>query len=572
MSTDETADGELRRARVAYFSMEVALESTIPTYSGGLGVLAGDMLRAAVDLRIPMMGVTLVHRKGYFDQTLDSSGNQTEGPSPWSPESRARELRARVTVSIEGRSVRLRAFRYDLTGPKGGCVPVLLLDADLEENAAEDRALTDYLYGGDARYRLAQETILGIGGVRMLRELGCSELARFHMNEGHSALLALELLDESARRRGRPTFDQDDIEEVRKSCVFTTHTPVPAGHDQFPIELAQQVLGRTDIWQMGDVFCRNGVLNTTYLALSLSHYVNGVAKRHQEVSQLMFAHFRIDAITNGVHAATWATPAFTALFDRHIPGWREDNLSLRYAMNIPRGEVSSAHLWAKRALIDRVQHDTGVEMRLDRFTIGFGRRATPYKRAALLLSDPERLSRIAREVGPIQIVYAGKAHPNDLPGKAMIRDVVTRMQALDGSITSVYLEDYDMDLAKLMVSGSDVWLNTPEPPLEASGTSGMKAAINGVPSLSVLDGWWLEGHVEGVTGWSVGNHRKARDDSARIFDADDLYGQLERVILPLHYTRPDEYVDVMRYSISLTGSFFNTHRVLQQYLALAYFL
>ncbi|MES1185286.1 MAG: alpha-glucan family phosphorylase [Myxococcales bacterium] len=558
-------------ARVAYFSMEVALASDLPTYSGGLGVLAGDMLRAAADLRVPMIGVTLVHRQGYLEQQLDADGTQLERPAPWTPAAWASELPERISVQIEGREVRVRAFRYDIKGASEHVVSVLLLDTDLPENEEADRHLTDVLYGGDSHYRLMQEVVLGIGGVRMLRALGCSSIERFHMNEGHAALLALELVDESARAAGRSNIDRADIERARKLCVFTTHTPVAAGHDQFPLALVEQVLGRPEIKHMSEIFTFEGALNMTFLALNLSHYVNGVAKRHQEVSQHMFGKYPIDAITNGIHAATWATSAFQALFDRALPGWREDNLSLRYALKIPRRDVQAAHLEAKRRLFDRVRHDSGKRMNEDAFTIGFGRRATPYKRANLLLRDPARLSAIAREVGAIQIIYAGKAHPHDDEGKQLIRDVVAGLNSLDGTI-SVYLADYDMELAKLMVSGVDLWLNTPEPPLEASGTSGMKAAVNGVPSLSVLDGWWLEGHVEGVTGWAIGG--RARDgvapDSAR--DADDLYEQLERVILPMFYQRPDDYIDVMRQTIGLTGSFFNTHRMLQQYLTRAYFL
>ena len=549
--------------------MEVALASYLPTYSGGLGVLAGDMLRAAADLRLPMVGVTLIHRKGYLDQDLDAAGNQTERPAPWTPDTWTTELPARVSVRLEDREVWLRAFRYDVKSARGYTIPVLLLDTDLPENSPDDRSLTDVLYGGDDRYRLMQEAVLGIGGVRMLRALGYSQLERFHLNEGHAALLALELVDESARYAGRTSIDQADIERARKLCVFTTHTPVSSGHDQFPIELAERVLGRPEIKHMSEIFCCDGVLNMTFLALNLSHYVNGVAKRHQEVSQQMFARYPIDAITNGIHAATWATPAFQALFDRWIPGWREDNLSLRYALKISRRDIQAAHLEAKRTLFDRVRHDSGKVMNEEVFTMGFGRRATPYKRAGLLLKDPERLRRLAREVGPMQIIYAGKAHARDEPGKQLIREVVAALASLGANINATYLEDYDMDLAKLMVSGVDVWLNTPEPPLEASGTSGMKAAVNGVPSLSILDGWWLEGHVEGVTGWAIGRPRTG-PDGAR--DAEDLYEQLERVILPLFYERPDDYVDVMRHAIALTGSFFNTHRMLQQYLARAYFL
>lgn len=567
-----TVMSQIAEARVAYFSMEVAIASYIPTYSGGLGVLAGDMLRAAADLRVPMIGVTLVHRLGYLEQELDAAGSQRERPAPWSPEAWATPLPERVSIQLEGREVQVRAYAYELEGANDGSVWVLLLDTDLPENTEDDRTLTNQLYGGDARYRLMQEAVLGIGGVRMLRALGCTSLERFHMNEGHAALLALELVDESTRSAGRSDVEQTDIERARKLCVFTTHTPVASGHDQFPLELAERVLGRPEIKHMSEIFCCDGVLNMTFLALNLSHYVNGVAKRHQEVSQQMFGRYPIDAITNGIHAATWATPAFQALFDRAIPGWREDNASLRYALKIPRSSVQAAHLEAKRTLLDRVRHDSGKHMSEESFTIGFGRRATPYKRAGLLLRDPERLSRLAREVGPIQIVYAGKAHPRDDAGKDVIREIVATFAHLGQEVSAVYLADYDMELAKLMISGVDLWLNTPEPPLEASGTSGMKAAVNGVPSLSVLDGWWIEGHVEGVTGWAIGSRSQPRVGPDGAQDAENLYEQLERVILPLYYERPDEYVDVMRHAIALTGSFFNTHRMLQQYLTRAYFL
>ena len=324
---------------IAYFSMEIGLEPAMPTYSGGLGVLAGDTIRSAADLQVPMVAVTMLYRKGYFYQQLDASGWQREGPVEWIVEDYLVELPQRVTVTIEGRSVHLRVWQYDVNGATGSSVPVYFLDVDVPENAEWDRTLTHYLYGGDRHYRLCQEVVLGIGGVRMLRALGYNQVDRFHMNEGHASLLTLELLDEAAKKAGRSTLTHEDVESVRKQCVFTTHTPVPAGHDQFPMDLVNQVLGRRDVYEMHEVFCCEGVLNMTYLALNLSHYVNGVAKRHGEVSQLMFAPYKIDAITNGVHAATWTSQALQQLFDRYIPGWRKDSFSLRYALSIPKQEL-----------------------------------------------------------------------------------------------------------------------------------------------------------------------------------------------------------------------------------------
>jgi len=557
---------------IAYFSMEIGLATEMPTYSGGLGVLAGDTIRAAADLKVPMTAVTLLHRKGYFYQRLDSNGWQIEEPVEWSVDDFLRELPQRASVVIEGRTVTFRAWEYDVAGPGDSFVPVYFLDTDLVENSEWDRTLTHYLYGGDQRYRLAQEVVLGIGGVRMLRALGHTEIERFHMNEGHSSLLALELLDEQARRAGRPSPVREDIQEVRDKCVFTTHTPVAAGHDQFPMELVHRMLGRYEVEEMKDVFCCGDLLNMTFLALNLSRYVNGVAKKHGEVSRLMFAGYNIDAITNGVHAATWAAEPLAGLYDRYISSWRQDNFSLRYALSIPRQEIWQAHLQAKKVLLAYVNRETNAGLDADLLTLGFARRAAAYKRADLLFDDLERLRAIGGKGKGCQIVYAGKAHPRDQAGKEQIQRIVHARQLLREKIKVVYLENYSMEIGKMMTAGVDVWLNTPLPPMEASGTSGMKAAVNGVPSLSVLDGWWIEGCIEGVTGWSIGPPSGPPGTTAdHSNDAAALYDKLEQTVLPLFYERRDDYVDVMRHAIALNGSFFNTHRMLQQYVVKAYF-
>ena len=555
--------------RIAYFSMEIALDPAMPTYSGGLGILAGDTLRAAAAQGLPMVAVTLLHRQGYFRQKLDPNGWQMEEPDTWRIEKFVKELPQRSVVQIEGRPVQIRAWQYNVCGPSGGIVPVYLLDTDLPENLESDRRLTDRLYGGDKWYRLCQEIVLGMGGLRMLRALGHEKIERFHMNEGHAALLTVDLLDDFARQAGRQEFNPDDVQAVHQLCVFTTHTPVPAGHDHFPMDMVKRALGeRRDTLQWREVVCCDGELNMTYLALSLSHYVNGVAKKHGEVSQLMFADYKIDAITNGVDVLTWAAPSFQKLFDRRIPGWREDNLMLRYALGISLAEIWDAHIQAKRALLARVNSETHAQMDEDVFTIGFARRATPYKRADLLFHDRERLKAIVARTGKLQIVYAGKAHPNDKGGKELIHHVFEASEALRDSIKVVYLPNYDWRLGQLITAGVDVWLNTPQPPMEASGTSGMKAAVNGVPSLSILDGWWIEGCIEGVSGWSI-EHTEKGDSTAQ--DTNSLYDKLERVVLPLYYRDRDRFVEVMRYAIALNGSFFNTQRMVTQYVAKAYF-
>lgn len=557
---------------VAYFSMEIAIQPEMPTYSGGLGVLAGDTIRAAAEFNVPMVAVSLVYRQGYFFQRVDGSGWQHEEPVRWNLKDFLEQSPARASVTIEGRDVHLRTWRYEVTGTRGHTVPVYLLDADLPENSDFDRTLTHWLYGGDEHYRFCQETVLGIGGVRMLRALGYDRLQQFHMNEGHASLLVLELLDEQARNAGREHVTHDDIEPVHRRCVFTTHTPVPAGHDQFPIGLVTRVLGRRDVYDMKDVFCCEGVLNMTYLALNLSHYVNGVAKRHGLVSQHMFANYVIDAITNGVHAGTWTGSSFQRLFDQHIPGWREDNYSLRYALNIPPDKIWAAHQEQKRELVQYVNEETNAGLDDDVLTLGFARRMTAYKRPDLLFRDVERLKRIAGQAGRIQLVFAGKAHPHDEQGKKLIQHVFRMRDDLASVMPIAFLNNYNMQIGKLITSGVDVWLNTPEPPMEASGTSGMKAALNGVPSLSVPDGWWLEGCLEGLTGWDVGEDAREpnnRQDGER--NAGSLYDKLEQQVIPTFYNDREQFNQIMRHAIALNGSFFNTQRMLGQYVLKAYF-
>jgi len=582
---------------VAYFSMEIALENAMPSYSGGLGVLAGDTIRAAADLRLPMVAVSLLYRRGFFSQHLSEDGSQTEEPVVWKVEDFLKEEPARITVPLENRRVELRAWRYDVKGVRGFVVPVYFLDADLPSNTEWDRNLTGGLYGGDSYYRLCQEVLLGIGGVRMLREMGYADLTRYHMNEGHAALLSLELLGEEAVKAGRTAINGEDIEKVRAKCVFTTHTPVPAGHDRFPIEYLTRVFPQQSKFfdlkdaavaelvkrslqteqnypDLQEAAAKGAHLNMTYLALSLSTYVNGVAKQHGVTSRQMFPEVPIEAITNGVHAKTWTSPPFQQLFDRQIAQWREDNYSLRSALGLPPEEVWSAHLIAKHELLEAVREKTGLSLDEEVFTIGFARRATGYKRADLILSDLDRLRQIAKNAGQFQIIYAGKAHPNDGGGKDIIRRIFHAKKALRKAVPVVFLDEYNLDLGGKITSGVDLWLNTPQFPLEASGTSGMKAALNGVPSLSILDGWWVEGHIEGVTGWSIGEPRRSMDvsdiatDNAK--EAESLYWKLENVILPMFYKEPRLYIQIMQHAIAINGSFFNTQRMVQQYITDAY--
>ncbi len=555
---------------VAYFSMEVGLESAMATYSGGLGILAGDTLRAAADMGLPMMGVTLINRKGYFRQHLDSFGNQTESAVSWEISKFLEPLDIRVSVFIEGREVKIRPWVYMVTGSSGSKVPIYFLDTNLPENSAWDQALTDNLYGGDNVYRLCQEIVLGMGGVAVLRKLGYKKLKAYHMNEGHSALLILSLLEEEKVRQHTAEITGSCAEEVREVCVFTTHTPVAAATDQFPMDLVLRILGQEHADNLRTANCfKDQVLNMTYLGLCYSHYINGVSMRHEEISQSLFPNYPINSITNGVHAPSWISEPFQELFNKHLPEWLRDNLYLRYVISVPLEEIQAAHLKAKQSLVNEIKRRSGVQFDQSSFTIGFARRATGYKRGGFLFSDIERLRQIASSVGPIQLVYSGKAHPRDEGGKEIIRSIFRAAEKLKGDIRVVYLEEYDMDLAKYLVSGVDLWLNTPQKPIEASGTSGMKAALNGVPSLSILDGWWVEGHVEGVTGWSIDETDKVESDFQK--EIASLYNKLEYMIMPLYFGRPTAYAWVMRNAIALNASYYNSQRMLFQYVKNAYY-
>jgi glycogen phosphorylase len=555
-----------RSDTVAYFSMEIAITPDMPTYSGGLGVLAGDTMRSAADLGLGLCAVTMLHRKGYFRQHLDARGLQSAEDQEWPIEKLLTPESPKVEINLEGRVVTIRAWRYDLEGVSGHTIPIYLLDTDVPENDPRDRELTDHLYGGDTDYRLRQEAVLGMGGAGMLEALGY-EIAVYHMNEGHAALLTAALMKQQLGGDLDRPLTERDVQAVRSRCVFTTHTPVPAGHDRFSPEQTHRILGTPLahlLERMGGM--HEGMLNMTYVALASSRFVNGVAMQHGKISRQMFPEYSIDAITNGVHAATWTSAPMQALFDRSIPRWRKDSFQFRYAIDISLQDIERAHAQSKAALMDEIAARTGVSLHSNVFTIGFARRVATYKRADLLLSNPERLVRCAEKFRGLQVLFSGKAHPHDEPGKKLIQEIFEVSARLGSdALKIVYLENYEWRLASMLTAGVDLWLNTPRRPFEASGTSGMKAALNGVPSLSVLDGWWIEGWIEGVTGWAI------PDSESQDQEVSSLYDRLENTILPLYYGNPEQWRTTMRSTIALNGSFFNTHRMLQEYISNAYY-
>ncbi len=558
--------------QIAYFSMEIGFRNDIPTYSGGLGILAGDTIKSAADLNLPMVAVTLIHRKGYFRQELDAQGRQTERPEEWNPADHMELLPQKAHIKIEGREVAVQAWLYYISNPiTKWKIPVFFLDTDIPENTQLDREITHYLYGGDSRYRLKQEIVLGRGGFLLLKALGFT-MKKYHMNEGHAALLTIELLLRH-KRDIESVWDENevwDVERVKELCVFTTHTPVEAGHDKFPYDLVRDVMGMDVSLDVLKGFGGEDRLNLTRLAMNLSNYINGVAKKHGEVSKLMFPGYKIQAITNGVHSFTWTCDSMAKLYDKYLPGWANEPELFVRVDKIPEAELWGAHMEAKKSLIAHVNKLTSAGMDHDTLTIGFARRATSYKRANLLFFDIDRLKRFGK--GKLQIIYAGKAHPNDGDGKKNIEEIFKKAKELKGQIKIVYLQNYDMELAKKLVSGVDVWLNTPMRPLEASGTSGMKAAHNGVINFSVLDGWWIEGHMEGYTGWSIGPYpaEATPSPSSDKTDAEDLYNKLEHEVMDMYYNKRSIWMHMMKNAIGKNAYYFNSHRMMRRYVTEAY--
>jgi starch phosphorylase len=556
----------LRVTRIAYFSMEIGIRPEMHTYSGGLGILAGDAARSAADLGLPMVFVTLVSRHGYLRQEIDAHGAQIDNSDPWKPEDYTEAVGVMVAVAVEGRTVWVRSWLYELTSPLGRRVPILLLDTNVAENDPRDRSITDRLYGGDESDRIKQEVILGIGGERVLRALGFT-IDIYHLNEGHAAFLALSLLFRHAREPN-PALGHTlayEVERVRQQCVFTTHTPVEAGHDRFEYHDVRRIMRDIIPFEQLKQLAGADRLNMTHLALSLSGYVNGVARRHAETAQSMFPGYEVRAITNGAHAPTWMHHRIADVVRSLLPHWAREPVNLLKVGEVSGESLWSAHQQAKGELIDEIQRTTGVEMKLDIPLLGFARRMTGYKRPDLLFHDLERLRAInARQ--PFQVVMAGKAHPRDQDGKALIQAIHARMREVKPLVVA-FLPNYDMKMAAKLVAGTDVWLNTPLPPLEASGTSGMKAALNGVLNLSVLDGWWVEGWEEGVTGWAIGKDEAPPDAAAH---AEDLYQTLENAVLPLYYKDRARWIWMMKQAIGKIGSVFNSQRMMRRYTTEAY--
>jgi starch phosphorylase len=534
---------------VAYLSMEIALESNIKNYAGGLGVLAGDILRSAAEKSFPMIGMTLLSSQGYFKQKINSAGKQIEQIDRDYDFSLLKKLDTEIELNLGKEVVKIGVWQYLISRENGLKVPVYFLDSNISGNKNIYKKLTNKLYGGDIEERLRQEIILGRGGVKMLEALGFNNIKKYHLNEGHASFVGIELFS-----RARELNNADKIETVKRQCIFTTHTPIKTVFDEFPLPLILK--NQSDFPTDLPDLIKNQKINSLDLGMYFSAHINGVSKIHQQLLNNIFPHKNISAVTNGVNSFFWTSEEFKKIYNKYFPGWREDGLKLKEAINIPNQEIWSAHQVNKQRLIDYIKNSQGTTWQAEVFTIGFARRFTEYKQPLLILSDVERLLEILETSGRAQIVFAGKAHLRDINGQEAIKKIY-QIKKKYPKLNIIFLENYSLNLAQLLVAGVDLWLNTPVPPQEACGTSGMKAAHNGVAQLSTADGWWPEGYVKNKTGWLVNN-------------ADELYECLKKEVLPLYYKQPQLWQEMMKQVISINASYFNSGRVLAQYINEAY--
>lgn len=548
-------------AMVAYLSMEIGVDAQLPTCCGGLGVLAGDAIKGSAEINFPLVGVSLRHHKGYFEQEIENC-QQKEVLKRSNPFGVLRKRDEKVKVQIEGRDVIIGAEEYIIKNGHENKVPIYFLDTRLDENEVENREISETCYWmgkpstyeEHQRHRFKQEIVLGIGGVRLLEKLGYN-IKKYHMNEGHTALATLEIANKNNWNE----------EETKKKFSFTTHTLVPAGHEVFPISMVKSIL--KDSFPLDKITKYGGqanYLNMTKLAMNLSDYQNGVSKKNAESAREMFPNKKIDYITNAIHLGTWTSGSFKGLFDRHFPGWEGNPEKLQDAMKLPSEEVWKAHLENKNILLDFIEDEYAMDLDRNRLTLGWFRRIAEYKRPTLIFTDKERLKHIGS--GKIQILIAGKAHPRDGYGKEAIRKIHEESKIINGAVPTVFIENYRMEISPTLIAGVDVLLNTPRPPNEASGTSGMKALSNGVINVSSWDGWIDEEFKtkEGAIGWAFG-HQHETD----VQNAHGLYNVLEQKVVPTFYANQEKWIEMQKHSISL-ASYYNTNRMLKEYIERAW--
>ena len=530
---------------VGYFTAEIGLRSDLHTYSGGLGVLAGDHVKSAADAGIPLVGLTLLYRKGYAKQNLDSEGNQSETYPEIDPADFLFDTEVEISLPLDGRKIHAKIWKSEIFGTSGKIVPVFFLDTLHGKNSIEHQELGMTLYGGDDSTRIRQEYLLGVGGVRALLTLGY-DISGLHLNEGHCTFAALEMLNQGWSR-----------EELASRTLFTTHTPVPAGHDRFRWEDVEHVLGDLLPADAKEIAKSGDSCSMSHLGIGLCGQVNAVSGLNTKVAKKMFPGTNIHPITNGVHHITWTSDPFKSLFDKETEEWRADPTHIR-KMKLSDEDLLITKEKSRNELRYFVEKETGVQLDPEKLTIGFARRFASYKRANLIFKNLVRLRNIGSN--KIQFVFSGKAHPKDLGGKKLIKSIYDGGRKIQHEIPVVFLENYSMHTGLLMTAGSDVWLNNPIRPMEASGTSGMKAALNGTPNCSILDGWWPEACIHGKNGWAIGAGEDERDDDR---DATNILDVLENEILPT-WENKDLWLEMIRQSIYTSVGFTGT-RMMEDY-------
>ena len=550
---------------IAYFVMECAVDSRIPTYSGGLGILAGDTLQSFADLEVPAVCITLLWKNGFTNQKLSNDGTQLDSVQEWDVERYMQPTNIKIKMPLGDKDITITAYKYTIESTKGDNeIEAYFLTPDVPENDPETRKICDRLYIEGGLTRLKQEIILGIGGYEMLKAIKYKPFL-YHINESHSAFLIASLMK-----------DMNDLNRVKSRVVFTTHTPVPAAFDKFAMKDVAGMLGRyCDKQVLYDIYQEkledNDELNLSWLAIKNAKNVVAVSRKHKFVSEQIFEGYRLKYVTNGIHHIKWASAHHKMLYAKYIKGWEEDPDLLRDVACIPDNEFAQAHILSKETLVEMVNSESDASFIPENFTIAMAKRITHYKRNNLILSNPNKLIEIAENKGNIQIIFAGKAHPADPDGLAMIKSIHNASQYIASKTKKIkiaFLENYNIHKADIILAGVDLWLNNPVRPLEASGTSGMKASLNGVPNFSVLDGWWLEACMEGINGWGIGP-RPAWTDlsySDDVQDLNDIYGKLEFNILDLYYKNFSDYLKIMKMAVSTIAPHFNTHRMVSEYV------
>ncbi|MCL4496681.1 MAG: alpha-glucan family phosphorylase [Deltaproteobacteria bacterium] len=550
---------------IAYFVMECAVDSRIPTYSGGLGILAGDTLQSFADLEVPAVCITLLWKNGFTNQKLASDGTQLDSVQEWDVERYMQPTNIKIKMPLGDKDITITAYKYTIESTKGDNeIDAYFLTPDVPENDPETRKICDRLYIKGGLTRLKQEIILGIGGYEMLKAIKYKPFL-YHINESHSAFLIASLMK-----------DMNDLNRVKSRVVFTTHTPIPAAFDKFAMKDVASMLGRyCDKQVLYDIYQEkledNDELNLSWLAIKNAKNVVAVSRKHKFVSEQIFEGYRLKYVTNGIHHIKWASAHHKMLYTKYIKGWEEDPDLLRDVACIPDNEFAQAHILSKETLVEMVNSESDASFIPEDFTIAMAKRITHYKRNNLILSNPNKLIEIAERKGNIQIIFAGKAHPADPDGLAMIKSIHNASQYIASKTKKIkiaFLENYNIHKANIILAGVDLWLNNPVRPLEASGTSGMKASLNGVPNFSVLDGWWLEACMEGINGWGIGP-RPAWTDlsySDDVQDLNDIYGKLEFNILDLYYKNFSDYLKIMKMAVSTIAPYFNTHRMVSEYV------